>query len=274
MQVISKETIIQTLREVASQGWIPVLEEQNGSHVPLSSKKKKDGAIGEMIEYLLGVKKNNLPIPNAAGWELKTHTIGSASKTSLLHKEPDPACSVVSSMLLPIYGWRHKEAGTKHPYNEKSFRATLSVGATTSRGFGATYDESDNKVTITFNPELVTSEHSDWLNTVLRNDGKKLPVEPYWGISNLYCSLGTKLKNCFFIGCEKKIVDGNVYMRISEILKLMEFSKENLIDFIKNGNLYFDFDARTGHNHGTKMRVNPSNVPNLYETKEELYSRW
>ena len=33
---------------------------------------------------------------------------------------------------------------------------------------------------------------------------------------------------------------------------------------MKNGNLYIDFDARTGHNHGTKFRLRSKVLINLY----------
>lgn len=41
---------------------------------------------------------------------------------------------------------------------------------------------------------------------------------------------------------------------------------EKFIQAIDDGNIYIDFDARTGHNHGTKFRINPKIVTNLYTT--------
>jgi len=42
------------------------------------------------LEDLLGISENNLPLPNAAEWELKTQRINSSSLTTLFHTEPSP----------------------------------------------------------------------------------------------------------------------------------------------------------------------------------------
>ena len=45
--------------------------------------------------------------------------------------------------------------------------------------------------------------------------------------------------------------------------------KVNLKKFIQSmekGLVYIDFDARTGHNHGTKLRIRYNDIPDLYET--------
>ena len=59
MQVLTKEQIIARLQEIKQMGWIP--NARRGNH----------GGIGNTLEDLLGIKENNLPIPNAAEWELK-----------------------------------------------------------------------------------------------------------------------------------------------------------------------------------------------------------
>lgn len=84
------------------------------------------GGIGNTLEDLLGIAENNLPIPNAAEWELKTQRINTTSLTTLFHLEPSPqAMQLVSKQLLPFYGWAHVEAGTKYHDTEKSFRQTI-----------------------------------------------------------------------------------------------------------------------------------------------------
>jgi hypothetical protein len=41
----------------------------------------------------------------------------------------------VPEMLLPKYGWKHKEAGKKYPEDEMSFRQTISGKSRSDRGF-------------------------------------------------------------------------------------------------------------------------------------------
>lgn len=45
---------------------------------------------------------------------------------------------------------------------------------------------------------------------------------------------------------------------------LKSVDKEKFIEAIENGAVYVDFDARTGHNHGTKFRIKSQDIPKLY----------
>ncbi len=51
---------------------------------------------------------------------------------------------------------------------------------------------------------------------------------------------------------------------------LHRFSFENFLLELEKGNVLVDFDARTGHNHGTKFRIRQNFVPNLYEKMTEI----
>src|SRR3954449_7395789 len=114
MQVLTKEHIIARLREIKQMGWIR--NARHGNH----------GGIGNTLEDLLGIKENNLPIPNAAEWELKATRYPATAHTPLVHLEPSPrAVQLVAKVLVPNYGWPHKEAGKKHSDGELSFRQTI-----------------------------------------------------------------------------------------------------------------------------------------------------
>jgi hypothetical protein len=52
---------------------------------------------------------------------------------------------------------------------------------------------------------------------------------------------------------------------------LSTFSLERLLCGIETGVVYVDFDARTGHNHGTKFRVRSDALPALYEQSRRLF---
>jgi hypothetical protein len=77
-EIFTKESLIQKLGEIAGRGFVP--NARHGNH----------GGAGNTLEDLLGIEENNLPIPNAAEWELKTHKVGSASLVTLFHSEPSP----------------------------------------------------------------------------------------------------------------------------------------------------------------------------------------
>jgi hypothetical protein len=46
---------------------------------------------------------------------------------------------------------------------------------------------------------------------------------------------------------------------------LQKFSFDSFLRELENGNILVDFDARTGHNHGTKFRLRQNCFPLLYE---------
>jgi hypothetical protein len=45
---------------------------------------------------------------------------------------------------------------------------------------------------------------------------------------------------------------------------LKNVDKEKFIEAIEQGIVYVDFDARSGHNHGTKFRIKSKDIPMLY----------
>ena len=46
---------------------------------------------------------------------------------------------------------------------------------------------------------------------------------------------------------------------------LQKFSFEGFLQALEQAFMLVDFDARTGHNHGTKFRLRQNNLPALYE---------
>ena len=176
------------------------------------------------------------------------------------------AAKLVPDMLLPKYGWPHSEAGKKYPADEMSFRATLNALTFTDRGFKVNVNRKDERIEIIFDSNKCDKTiHGDWLNEVKRKSGLgPLPVLPYWGFNDLYTKIGTKLINCFFVQAETKNENGSQYYHYNNVLMLKNVDKEKFIEAIEKGVIYIDFDARTGHNHGTKFRIKSKNIPMLY----------
>lgn len=260
MKIYTKESLIDELNKIRNMGWIP--NARHGNH----------GGIGNTLEDLLGISENNLPIPNAAEWELKTSAFDSASLTTLFHMEPSPrAIRFVPKILLPYYGWTHQEAGGRYSVNELSFRQTISGSFISDRGFTVLPDRATQRVLISFDSAKVDSRHDDWLNSVECRIGLgQLIPQPYWGIDDLYSKARTKLLNCFYVQAKKKREDGKELYWYDKIMMLQKFDCEKFLLAIENGNIYVDFDARTGHNHGTKFRMKQNALPTLYEKVTEI----
>jgi hypothetical protein len=260
LKVYTKESIVDALRNIRDIGWIPNVRPGNA------------GGIGNTLEDLLGIKENNLPIPNAAEWELKCQRANATSLVTLFHIEPSPrALKLVPQVLLPLYGWQHQEAGGKYGIDEMSFRQTISGHRPSERGFKVVVDRLQRKVLISFDANTVDDRHKDWLDSVARRTGlRDLDPQPYWGFDDLRNKAGTKLLNCFYVRAETKRDNGQEFFRYSSIMILQGFSIDGLVMGIEQGYVYVDLDARTGHNHGTKFRLRQDQFPSLYSQKTEV----
>lgn len=253
--IYTKQSLIDKLKEIANAGWIP------------NARKGNHGGIGNTLEDLLGIKENNLPVPNAAEWELKAQDLKSTSLTTLFHIEPSPrAIGFVPKIFLPNYGWPHQEAGKKYPLNEMSFRQTINGFARSDRGFMVKVDNANKRVLISFDASSVDIRHSEWLKLVKKRAGlSELDPQPYWGFDDLEHKAGTKLLNAFYVQAEVKTEKRKKYYKYSKIMMLQKFSFTGFLKAIEEAKLYVDFDARTGHNHGTKFRLQQNCFPMLYE---------
>lgn len=263
LKAFSKEELIEKFKAIYLKGWI---ENKRG---------KNDGAVGNTLEDLLEIPENNLPIPNAAEWELKAQRATTSSLLTMFHTEPSPtAMSIVPNILLPKYGWPHAEAGLKYPEGEKSFRATLNAVSFTDRGLKVNVNDEQRRVEIIFDNAHTDERHADWVKSVNQRVGHlhNFDIVPYWGFDDLFHKAGTKLKNCFYVRADVKREGRGrkrkEYFLYDYVLKLSNFDQDKFIQSIRDGKIYIDFDARTGHNHGTKFRIRYGDIPSLYKNAE------
>ncbi len=147
-----------------------------------------------------------------------------------------------------------------------SFRQTIHGNSCSDRGFMVKIDRSNRKVLISFNHTNVADNHAGWLGEVECRAGlSELNPQPYWGFDDLASKAGTKLLNCFYVQAEVKKEDDREFYKYCKVMMLQKFSFEGFLCELENGNILVDFDARTGHNHGTKFRLRQNCFPNLYE---------
>ena len=260
MQVFTKDDLIQKLLEIKQEGWIPNARHGNA------------GGVGNTLEDILGIQENNLPIPNAAEWELKCQRKDSSSLTTLFHMEPSPrAVRFVPFILLPKYGWPHELAGHKYPETERSFRQTIHSQTRSDRGFGVVVDREARKILVSFDASSVDQRHQNWLNSVRSRIGlSELNPQPYWGFDDLFHKAGTKLLNCFYVQADVRRKNGREYYHYNTIMILQGFSLDKFIGAIEAGLILIDFDARTGHNHGTKFRMRQGSWDRLYDNVQSI----
>lgn len=258
MQLFSKDELIEQLIKISAKGFIKSIK-----------KAGNDGAVGNTLERLLGIAENNLPIPNAVDWELKGQRESTNSLITLKHIEPSPqGAKIVSSLLLPYYGWQHQQAGLKYSENEMSFRSTTSANKFTNRGFTLKVDRNEQKIKFIFDHyqvDISNPEIKNWLDSVHQRIGlNPLEPEPYWGFQDLEYAIGEKIKNCFYVIAENKKENNHEYFWYKELYILSSFCFAKFLDCLESGLVLIDFDARTGHNHGTKFRIRQKSWTEIY----------
>jgi len=254
VSLLSKQEIIDKLQAI-SGNWYP------------NARHGNDGGVGNTLEDILGIAENNLPIPNAAEWELKSQRANGTSLLTMFHMEPSPrAAKIVPKILLPSLGWDHKGAGTTYSAAEKSFRMTISAARYTDRGFSLRLNSDEQKLEVIFDPNMVSDTHKEWLRGV----SLPIPVVPYWGYRDLEHKAGSKILNCFYVVAETRKEDGHEYYKYSSAIMLKDFSFSRFLARIESGDIFVDFDARTGHNHGTKFRVYAGSFPQLFDVQIQI----
>ncbi len=253
---LTKQQMVEKLLEVQAMEWIKNI------------RPKNSGGIGNTIDALLGLSENNLPIADTAQWELKSHRIGSQSLLTLFHMEPEPrTAKIVTNLLLPSYGWAD-QAGRP---NEISFRQTLRATVPTDRGFSILIDRSSERLLVVFDSNKVQSRHTLWLKQVEQKVGLgPLNPQPFWKFQDLFLKASTKMLNSFYVEVETKRITGEEHFRIEKIMILQGFELDRFLITIENGGGLVDFDARTHHNHGTKLRLRQDVFPNLYRYVDQV----
>lgn len=255
IRVFTKEELVEEMLKARDMGWLE------------NPKPNHDGTAGDMLEAILGIPTNNLPIADASGWELKTQRQQTSSLISLSHKEPKPReARVVPKILLPLYGWRHDKAGTLYPENELSFRMTMNGATFTDRGFKFNVNRDAQRIEIVFDSTKVSPRHKEWLTSVESRVGLgPLPTTPFYDFTDLYLTIGRKFLNTLFVRYETKIENGKHYVHYNEAYFLEEANIQKFIEMLENGIVKIEFDARTGHNHGTKFRMYFKDTPYAYK---------
>ena len=113
--------------------------------------------------------------------------------------------------------------------------------------------------------------HRSWLQLVKKRVGlAELNPQPYWGFDDLEHKAGTKLLNTFYVQAEVEIRRKKEFYHYTKVMMLQKFSFEGFLKALEEGKILVDFDARTGHNHGTKFRMRQDCLPMLYEKAAKI----
>ncbi|MFH1427745.1 MAG: MvaI/BcnI family restriction endonuclease [Patescibacteria group bacterium] len=227
--------LVEKLKEIKDMGFI-------------KTHRAHDTGIGKTLEDLLGIKENNLRLPDAGKIELKAKRMGSESMLTLATKSPEPRG--VNKVLFENCKYKDKEG----QYN---LHSTVSGFRVNPQGF---------KI-------IVVGDR-----LILKN---KKNIEAYWPMSIFDEVLKSKSNKILLVFAETKgeRKTSNEKFHYTEAHLLFNLNIEKFEKAIKDGKLKVDIRIgafRSGkykgkyHDHGTGLRINKRDFLHLFDKYKKL----
>lgn len=298
---LSKDEIKKIVHDLKKQGWLEVPKKW----------ADKDGGGGEYIQHdHFHVKVNPEKTGDLGDYELKTHR--SAGNSLITLGSIDPKNEEAGSMLHPLllnYGFPYKNGDTSkyvcrkkkngeecehtkyeyanglcYPDDEVSLGMDVCgkkvlKSPQNKWGFYLEINREKKRIFVHFDHTRADKEEKrkKWLLTIearnkgLQDLGEKYSL-PFDEIEN---AAKAKFHKMVFIKYLEKREGGKYFISIDEAYFLEEFSFENYLKALENGEVMYEFrlhgnQERISKNHGTGFRMFPEDFPVIYGKKEEI----
>ena len=233
--MITEKGLVKKLKMIKAKGFI-------------KTHRAHDTGIGKTLEDLLGVKENNLRLPDVGDVELKAKRLDSMSMLTLATKSPEPRG--VNKILFERY-----------KYLDEENCYCLHCTACGSK----------------FNPQRFKLNISDE-KLILENENN---IEAYWPISIFDSVLSSKSGKILLVFAETKGERKTSSERFHyvEAYLLSELSIKKFKNAIKKDKLKIDIrigvyrsgkDKGKYHDHGTGLRIDKRNLLELFDKYEKL----
>lgn len=223
------EEFKQKFKEIRKQGFI-------------KSLRKGPTGIGYTFETLLGIKENNLILPDISDIEIKTHRIGSNNLITLF------------TFNRKVWRINPLEAIRKYGTYDKNGRL----------GLYFTLSQKPNSAGLF----IYITEKS----IQLRHINGEVIAE--WLIENLMERFERKIPAMIYVTAEVEERDGVEYFHYIRAQLLKGTSKEILISQFKEENIVIDLRLHDkgsyARNHGTAFRCYEKNLPKIFSHVEDL----
>ncbi len=204
-----------------------------------------DTGIGKTLEDLLGIKENNIPLPDIGEIaELKAYRKSTLSMLTLFTLEPKPKGGNRDRVLLNNFGYSKRENG-----RSKELHSTLSCKRYNNQGLKLKIEK--DKVRIV-------------------GKGKRLNV--YWDMKDLEKKFEAKLPALVYVLAMSKKIKGVEHFHFSEAYFLEGFNFEHFKGMIRKDAIVVDFRMYyrpngSVRNHGTGFRVKIKHLYNCFGKK-------
>lgn len=217
------------------------------------------GNVGITFEVELGKERENFPIPDYEGIEIKTSLKrkGLPGNITLFSATPDGPCIFQTQILKEKYGWSDKILP-----EYKIFYATLN---------GNKYTKVNKNFYMKL--EVDRKEKRVYLK-VCDSNFRKIERECFWDFSSLEEKLLRKLKYLAYVEAEKKTINNEQYFKYNSINFYQLKSFEQFLHLLEIGKIKLCFKVgiyRSGikkgktYDHGTGFIINKGYLYLLYD---------
>jgi len=224
-----------SLKKIKALGFVP-------------THRTGDTGIGKTLEDLLGIKENNIPLPDIGEIaELKSYRSNASSMLTLFTLEPQPKGGDRDRTLLDTFGYSKRDNG-----RTKELHTTLSCKKYNAQG-------------------LKLKVEKDKVRVV----GKDKRLNTYWDINDLQKKFEAKLPALVYALADSKEINGVENFHFNQAYFLEGFDFVHFTNMVKKDAIVVDFRMYyrpngSVRNHGTGFRVKIKQLYNCFDTKVEL----
>jgi len=232
MQKQTLKQITQSLKELSERGWI-------------RSNREHNTGIGKTLEDHLGIKENNIALPDFGVMELKSQRVNTISMMTLFTKSPD---GITNAEIRKCFGYPDKEFP-----KIKILHQTISGGKRNAMGFQATIDEGQGKLLIF----------------------KKGKLLGHYGLEFLRKKAVEKIGNgLILVRAETKKLRGREYFHYKDAYLLKEIDPTKFLAHskydIRLGVYHSGAKAGQPHDRGSAFRLTEKALPLLFKIRKKI----
>ena len=214
----------------------------------VKTHRRGDTGIGKTLEDLLGIKENNIPLPDIGEIaELKSYRKSAKSMMTLFTLEPLPKGGDRDRLLLDNFGYSKRDND-----RSKELHSTLSCKK---------YN----------NQNLKLSVEKDKIR--VKGKGKRINI--FWDMESVRNKFNKKLPALVYVLADTKMIKDVEYFHFNEAYLLENFDFELFKKRIRADNIVVDFRMYyrpngSVRNHGTGFRIKTKKLDDCFSKRIKL----
>ena len=229
------ETLKKRLQQIKTMGFV-------------KTHRRGDTGIGKTLEDLLGIKENNIPLPDIEEVaELKSYRKNAKSMMTLFTLEPLPKGGDRDRLLLDNFGYSKRDNN-----RSKELHSTLSCKR---------YNNQNLKLAVE--------------KDKIRVKGKNKRINIFWDMKSVRNKFDQKLPALVYVLADTKIIKDVEYFHFNEAYLLEDFDFELFKKRVKADDILVDFRMYyrpngSVRNHGTGFRVKIKKLDDCFSKRTKL----